>query len=76
MAFLVLQDVLIGKIVDQKCHLIGYDNRMHENLFLDEPVLDLEKLEEDFANLMKEILKSDPENMVSLNKVFHCKVNI
>ena len=49
---------------------------MHENLFLDEPVLDLEKLEEDFANLVKERVKSDPENMVSLNKVLHCKVNI
>ena len=49
---------------------------MHENLFLDEPVLDLEKLEEDFANLVKERVKFDTENMVSFNKVFHCKVNI
>ena len=54
--------------------MIDYEDRMHENLFLDEPVLDLEKLEEDFANLVKERVKS--ENMISLNKVFHCKVNI
>ena len=53
----------------KKCHIIDCDNRMHENLFLDEPVLDLEKLEEDFANLVKETVKSDPENMISLNKV-------
>ena len=44
--------------------------RMHENLFLDEPVLDLEKLQKDFANLVKERVTTDPENMISFNNVF------
>ena len=42
---------------------------MHGNLFLEEPVADLEKLEEDFVNIVKEKIKSDPENMLMMNKV-------
>ena len=49
---------------------------MHENLVLDEPVLDLEKLEEEFANLVKERVKTDPENLIILNKVFNCQLNL
>ena len=43
--------------------------RMHGNLFPEEPVADLEKLEEDFVNIVKEKIKSDPENMLMMNKV-------
>lgn len=42
---------------------------MHGNLFLDESVTDLEKLDEDFANIVKDRVTADPENMLELNKV-------
>ena len=42
---------------------------MHGNLFLDESVTDLLKLDEDFANNIKDRITADPENMLELNKV-------
>ena len=52
-----------------RIYLCLFGVRMHGNLFLEEPVADLEKLEEDFVNIVKEKIKSDPENMLMMNKV-------
>lgn len=43
--------------------------RMHGNLFLDESVTELLKLDEDFAKIVKDKITADPENMLELNKV-------
>lgn len=45
-----------------------HSSKMHGNLFLDESVTDLEKLDEDFANIVKDRVTADPENMLELNK--------
>ena len=42
---------------------------MHGNLFLEESVTDLLKLDEDFARIVKDRVETDPENMLELNKV-------
>ena len=42
---------------------------MHENLFLDEALIDLDKLEEEFSNSVQNRIKSDPDNMLDMNKV-------
>ena len=42
---------------------------MHGNLFLEESVTDLLKLDEDFAQIVKDKITADPENMLELNKV-------
>lgn len=42
---------------------------MHGNLLLEESVTDLLKLDEDFAQIVKDKISADPENMLELNKV-------
>ena len=49
---------------------------MHGNLFLEESVTDLLKLDEDFAQIVKDKITADPENMLELNKVLSiCNLN-
>ena len=42
-------------------------DRMHENLFLDASITDLDNLEETFANIVKERVKNDPEHQLDIN---------
>ena len=43
--------------------------RMHENLFIDESLVDLDKLEDEFCNSVQNRIKNDPDNMLEMNKV-------
>lgn len=45
-----------------------HPSKMHGNLFLDESVTELLKLDEDFAKIVKDKITADPENMLELNK--------
>merc|ERR1712038_1542076 len=41
-----------------------HPDRMHENLFLDESLADIEKLQKDFANVVLNLAKTDSENLL------------
>jgi len=45
-----------------------HPDRMHENLFLDESLADIEKLQKDFANVVLNLAKTDSENLLEMNK--------
>jgi len=45
-----------------------HQDRMHDNLNIDEPVNELDKLEACFADIVKERVKADPEKMLKINK--------